>query len=105
MKNGDNKMCLWGPEDQVKALTKDIEARVNQVMNNQRANPPVPEGKLPPGHIKRYWIIGKRNISTVIGKGGQTLAKLRKEHPAASIHINVYQWSNRTNIYISWRSH
>jgi hypothetical protein len=87
----DNKMSLWGPEDEVKALTKDIEVRLNQLMNEERVRrrpPPLPEGELPPGHIKIHWIIAQRNICHVIGKDGKKLAELKKEHPAASIHIN-----------------
>ena len=77
-----NRLTIWGPEEQVKRLMKNIDARVNASISGE-TGPPVP-----PGQVKRRIIVAKNNIGHVLGKEKQNLVKMRKDHPTGAINFN-----------------
>lgn len=96
-----NDMTIWGPEENVKKLMKDIEIIVNDI--NGFTGPPIPEEKLPCGQIKRRILVAGCNIGHVIGKGKKNLVKMRDDHPAVSINFNcksgdMYVWGDSVEV-------
>lgn len=81
-----NTITIWGQEQFVKSLMKDIDIRVNAF--NGVDGPSVPDGKLPQGEIKRRVRIADDNVGHVLGKGKKNLLKMRNDHPKASINFN-----------------